>query len=170
MTATTISEQVMLNGGCERLLVCGGGSHNPLVMSRLAAHLPRTEVNPTDQAGISGDNMEALAFAWLAWRTLSGLPGNLPSVTGASDATILGAIYPANPTVRRSPGISSPVLYKHKSIKDTVYVCFNQDVSMKKLFMLFLPVLLSGCSYYHDIIERMHTNTQVWQCDGKPSG
>ncbi|CDL55347.1 anhydro-N-acetylmuramic acid kinase [Klebsiella pneumoniae] len=46
--------------------------------------------------------MEALAFAWLAWRTLAGLPGNLPSVTGASEASVLGAIFPANPPQNRS--------------------------------------------------------------------
>ena len=40
LTAVTISEQVLLSGGCERLLVCGGGARNPLLMSRLAALLP----------------------------------------------------------------------------------------------------------------------------------
>ncbi|MGB9096206.1 anhydro-N-acetylmuramic acid kinase [Erwinia sp.] len=97
LTAKTIAEQVMLSGGCEKLLVCGGGSRNLLLMSRLASLLAGTEVGTTDEAGISGDDMEALAFAWLAYRTLSGLPGNLPSVTGASEASVLGAIYPANP-------------------------------------------------------------------------
>lgn len=102
LTAVTISEQVLLCGGCERLLVCGGGSRNPLLMARLSALLPGTEVTTTDEAGISGDDMEALAFAWLAWRTLAGLPGNLPSVTGASQASVLGAIYPANPRQNQS--------------------------------------------------------------------
>lgn len=102
LTAVTISEQVLLSGGCERLLVCGGGSRNPLLMSRLAALLPGTEVSTTDEAGVSGDDMEGLAFAWLAWRTLAGLPGNLPSVTGASEPTILGAIFPANPAHNQS--------------------------------------------------------------------
>lgn len=102
LTAVSISEQVLLSGGCERLLVCGGGARNPLLMARLAALLPGTEVSTTDEAGISGDDMEALAFAWLAWRTLAGLPGNLPSVTGASQATVLGAIFPANPQQNQS--------------------------------------------------------------------
>lgn len=97
LTAVTISEQVLLSGGCERLMVCGGGSRNPLLMTRLAGLLPGTEVTTTDEAGISGDDMEALAFAWLAWRTLAGLPGNLPSVTGAREASVLGAVFPANP-------------------------------------------------------------------------
>ncbi|NIY46654.1 anhydro-N-acetylmuramic acid kinase [Cedecea colo] len=102
LTAVTISEQVLLSGGCERLMVCGGGSRNPLLMARLAALLPGTEVGTTDDAGISGDDMEALAFAWLACRTMSGLPGNLPSVTGASEASVLGAIFPANPLHNQS--------------------------------------------------------------------
>lgn len=102
LTAVSISEQVLLNGGCERLLVCGGGSRNPLLMARLAALLPGTEVTTTDEAGISGDDMEALAFAWLAWRTVAGLPGNLPSVTGAREASVLGAIFPANPRHNQS--------------------------------------------------------------------
>ncbi|MEQ0073661.1 anhydro-N-acetylmuramic acid kinase [Klebsiella sp. CN_Kp118] len=102
LTAVSISEQVLLSGGCERLLVCGGGARNSLLMARLAALLPGTEVSTTDEAGISGDDMEALAFAWLAWRTLAGLPGNLPSVTGASQASVLGAIFPVNPPQNQS--------------------------------------------------------------------
>ncbi|MBC8943861.1 anhydro-N-acetylmuramic acid kinase [Xenorhabdus indica] len=94
LTAVSIAEQVLLNDGCERLLVCGGGARNPFIMHRLSALLPDTEVATTDKYGLSGDDMEALAFAWLAFRTMSGLPGNLPSVTGADRATILGAIYP----------------------------------------------------------------------------
>ena len=74
LTAVTISEQVLLSGGCERLLVCGGGARNPLLMAP-AALLPGTEVSTTDEAGISGDDMEALAFAaggerWLVCRAI----------------------------------------------------------------------------------------------------
>ncbi len=94
LTAVSIAEQVQLAGSCDRLMVCGGGARNPLVMARLSAMLPGTEVSTTDSFGISGDDMEALAFAWLAFRTLSGKAGNLPSVTGASQETVLGAIYP----------------------------------------------------------------------------
>ena len=38
--------------------------------------------------------VEATAFAWLAKQALEGKPGNLPSVTGARGARVLGAIYP----------------------------------------------------------------------------
>ncbi|MGC0092513.1 anhydro-N-acetylmuramic acid kinase, partial [Enterobacter asburiae] len=38
----------------------------------------------------------------LAWRTIAGQPGNLPSVTGAREASVLGAIFPANPRHNQS--------------------------------------------------------------------
>ncbi len=96
LTVKTIVDQVLQHGGCQRLLVCGGGAHNRLLMARLQALLTSCRVMTTDQMGISSGDMEALAFAWLAWRTLNGLPGNLPSVTGARAESVLGAIFPAN--------------------------------------------------------------------------
>ena len=78
----------------ERVLVCGGGVHNTALMQRLQGQsgLP---VESTAEYGIDPDWMEAMAFAWLAQRTLSGEPGNLPAVTGAQGPRILGAIHPA---------------------------------------------------------------------------
>ncbi len=81
-------------GKPEELAVCGGGAHNEMLLRRLSALLPRTRIQTSDILGIEADWVEALAFAWLARQTLHGLPGNLPSVTGAKGARILGAIYP----------------------------------------------------------------------------
>ncbi|MGI9263612.1 MAG: anhydro-N-acetylmuramic acid kinase [Gammaproteobacteria bacterium] len=77
-----------------RLLVCGGGARNTELMRRLAAGLQNWTVGPTDDLGIGSEWVEAAAFAWLAHRTLEGLPGNLPEVTGARRETVLGAIFP----------------------------------------------------------------------------
>ena len=52
-------------------------------------------VKSTEALGISPNHVEALAFAWLAYRHVERLPGNLPSVTGAKGLRILGALYPA---------------------------------------------------------------------------
>jgi anhydro-N-acetylmuramic acid kinase len=52
-------------------------------------------VEATDLHGLDADFVEAMAFAWLARQTLGGLPGNLPSATGARGYRVLGAIYPA---------------------------------------------------------------------------
>jgi len=78
----------------DELVVCGGGAHNEALLRCLSALLPRTRILTSDMLGIGADWVEALGFAWLARQTLRGLPGNLPSVTGARGERILGAIYP----------------------------------------------------------------------------
>jgi anhydro-N-acetylmuramic acid kinase len=75
------------------LIPCGGGAHNSDLLSRLARHLPETALVPSSDWGWPADWMEAGAFAWLAWRRLEGLPGNLPSVTGAAGPRVLGGVY-----------------------------------------------------------------------------
>ena len=83
-----------------RLIVCGGGVHNDHLMARLAARLPETRIESSAAHGVDPEQVEAAAFAWLAARTLAGLPGNLPSVTGARQAAVLGAIWPGAATGR----------------------------------------------------------------------
>ncbi|NYZ61990.1 anhydro-N-acetylmuramic acid kinase [Luteimonas deserti] len=78
-----------------RLIACGGGVHNGALMRALAAALPGTQVESSAAHGLDPDHMEAMGFAWLARRTLLGMPGNLPLVTGAAGPRILGGIYPA---------------------------------------------------------------------------
>jgi anhydro-N-acetylmuramic acid kinase len=78
-----------------RVLACGGGVHNPLLMRRLAARLPGVVLESTAAHGLDPDHVEAMGFAWLARQTLAGLPGNLPSVTGARGPRILGCVHPA---------------------------------------------------------------------------
>ena len=75
-----------------RVIVSGGGAHNRLHMTRLAELLPKLAVELSDRYGLPVDAKEAIAFAILADRTLHGLPGNLPSVTGARRAVVLGKI------------------------------------------------------------------------------
>jgi anhydro-N-acetylmuramic acid kinase len=77
-----------------QILVCGGGRLNPLLMQRMG-DLAGVQVKPVESVDVDGDSLEAAAFAWLAARTLSGLSGNAPAVTGAQGERILGAIYPA---------------------------------------------------------------------------
>jgi anhydro-N-acetylmuramic acid kinase len=82
-------------GQPEELYVCGGGARNGWLMAQLAERAPDWRTTTTDSLGLPADQVEAMAFAWLAWRTLHGQPGNLPAVTGARGPRILGAIYPA---------------------------------------------------------------------------
>ena len=75
-------------------VICGGGALNTALMQRLAQLAPCPVVSSADK-GLHPSHVEAAAFAWLAQRTLLGLSGNAPSVTGARGERVLGAIYPA---------------------------------------------------------------------------
>jgi anhydro-N-acetylmuramic acid kinase len=79
----------------KELIVCGGGALNGLLMSRLQAGLPHVRVLSSAERGMPPLQVEAAAFAWLARQTVLGLPGNLPKVTGAQGARILGGIFKA---------------------------------------------------------------------------
>jgi anhydro-N-acetylmuramic acid kinase len=66
------------------------------LMRRLYRQLSPAHLGTTLELGCDPAWVEAAAFAWLAQRTLEGLSGNLPSVTGAAGERVLGAIYPGN--------------------------------------------------------------------------
>ncbi|OUL31455.1 anhydro-N-acetylmuramic acid kinase [Nostoc sp. RF31YmG] len=96
LTVETVAEALLAHQpGTARMLVCGGGVRNPVLMAALAARLPAVDVDSSQAHGLDPDYMEAMGFAWLAAQTLSGRPGNLPSVSGARGPRILGAIHPA---------------------------------------------------------------------------
>ncbi|TKS53122.1 anhydro-N-acetylmuramic acid kinase [Luteimonas yindakuii] len=95
LTVTTVADALRASGAeTARVIACGGGVHNPVLMQALAAALP-CELESSTAHGLDPDFVEAMGFAWLARQTLRGLPGNLPSVTGAAGPRVLGGIYPA---------------------------------------------------------------------------
>lgn len=91
LTATSIMN-VLQQEPAEHIWVCGGGTKNRYLMERLQSKCD-TKILSTDVVGIPVDWIEAAAFAWLAHQTQHHLPGNLPSVTGARKAAVLGAVY-----------------------------------------------------------------------------
>lgn len=80
--------------GTKKMIVCGGGALNTHLMERLAFYLPNLNVISSDSTGLPPLQVEAAAFAWLAFKTVRSETSSLPSVTGARGARILGAIYP----------------------------------------------------------------------------
>lgn len=96
LTARSASAAILERGMPSRVLVCGGGVQNGFLMERLRASLPGTTVEATDAHGLDSRWVEASAFAWLAASTLAGQAGNLPTVTGAQRAVVLGGIYQAS--------------------------------------------------------------------------
>jgi len=94
LSARTIATSILkFAPDIDEVLVCGGGIHNADLMQRLRGYLTGAQVSSTDLYGLHPDWVEAAAFAWLAKRRLEGKTGNLPEVTGASRAAVLGAIY-----------------------------------------------------------------------------
>ena len=96
LTALTVADALKATqASTTRVLACGGGVRNPLLMARIAALLPGMRIESTAVHGLDPDYVEAMAFAWLARETLAGRPGNLPAVTGARGPRVLGVIHPA---------------------------------------------------------------------------
>ena len=99
LTAISLAQSVLrdcsASGKPHSVWLCGGGARNRDLVRRIETALPGIAVGPTDQLGLPGAWIEAMAFAWLARQTLLGEPGNLPRVTGAAGSRVLGAIYPA---------------------------------------------------------------------------
>ena len=96
LSARTVADALqMTQPDTRRVLVCGGGVRNAVLMARLAAYLPQAIVESTAMHGLEPDYVEAMGFAWLAREALASRPGNLPAVTGASGRRILGTVFPA---------------------------------------------------------------------------
>lgn len=76
-------------------IVTGGGRHNPVIMSGLADTLG-VPVEPVESVGWDGDALEAQAFAYLAVRSLYGLPLTVPGTTGVPAPLTGGQLFPAD--------------------------------------------------------------------------
>ncbi len=64
-------------------IICGGGRRNKTIMSQLAG-LVQNAVVPAEAVGLDGDSVEAEAWAYLAVRSLKGLPITFPGTTGVA--------------------------------------------------------------------------------------
>ena len=76
------------------IYIAGGGASNQRLMLRLQERLGSCKVLTIDELGISTQSKEALAFALIGFLTVHGLPGQLPSCTGASGERLLGSLTP----------------------------------------------------------------------------
>lgn len=95
LTARTITDAIRQFPGLDRpeVFVCGGGAHNDALMRALQESLADCAVRRTDVLGVPVDWVEAMAFAWLAYRRWHELPGNNPGVTGAARPAVLGGLF-----------------------------------------------------------------------------
>ena len=92
LTATTIANAIRALEQIKQCYVCGGGAFNGQLMAQLGELLPDCTVKATDSLALHPQWVEGVAFAWLAWAYLHRVPGNVPNVTGASRAVVLGSL------------------------------------------------------------------------------
>jgi anhydro-N-acetylmuramic acid kinase len=76
-------------------LIAGGGAKNPTLRAQLAQALAPLRVTTFDERYFDGEAKEAVAFALLAHLHLEGIPGNVPTATGARGPRVLGVFTPA---------------------------------------------------------------------------
>jgi anhydro-N-acetylmuramic acid kinase len=92
LTAAAVARSIDLLPQPPRIwVVAGGGARNATLMRMLAARLPAT-VLTADAVGWSADALEAQAFAYLAVRTLRGLPITFPTTTGVATPMTGGVV------------------------------------------------------------------------------
>ncbi|MGZ0230973.1 anhydro-N-acetylmuramic acid kinase [Streptomyces sp. CPS1] len=112
LTAITVADACRAHKVTE-LVVSGGGTRNPVLMRMIEQELPGVRLRPSDDLGLPSDAKEALAFAVLGFLTVHGLPGTLPSGTGARHATLLGSITPGSTPLRLpEPAVRPPRLLR----------------------------------------------------------
>ncbi len=99
LTAKSISQDIKLLAKQAKVYLCGGGVHNKQLVYLLNQCLNSSsgqaayQISPTDENGIAGDLLEAIAFAWLAFAYENQIASNLPAVTGAIKKCTLGTEY-----------------------------------------------------------------------------
>lgn len=98
-TARTIADSykqwILPKHHLSEVVVSGGGSYNETLIKFLIHYFPScVKIHSINRFGIAPNAKEALAFAILAHETISGNPNNIPGVTGAREAVIMGKIIP----------------------------------------------------------------------------
>ena len=102
LTAKTIANDIKSLSTNADVWLCGGGRHNTALINALRRELTSEasdnsnasyQLASIDDINIDGDNLEAMAFAWLAYAYQKNIFSNMPSVTGARKSTTLGVLF-----------------------------------------------------------------------------
>ncbi len=86
-----------IKDGIDDVIVGGGGVRNRAIMSHLSEIFSPVPVSSFETHGWDSKALESVAFAVLAYQTVTEHCGNVPSVTGAAHPRLLGCIVPNGP-------------------------------------------------------------------------
>ncbi len=90
------------------VVASGGGTRNPVLMAEIARRMPQATVGQIDEYGVAEASKEALIMAVIGFLTMHGLPGTVPSCTGASRPVVLGSVVPGAAPLRLDAGAQAP--------------------------------------------------------------
>ena len=107
LTARTVADACRRHGVVE-VVASGGGVRNPALVAALQGALGPVPLVMADARGLPSDGKEAYLFALLGFLTWHGLPGAVPSATGARGPRILGRISPGAGPLRLPPPAPPP--------------------------------------------------------------
>ncbi|MBP2708411.1 anhydro-N-acetylmuramic acid kinase [Microbispora sp. RL4-1S] len=107
LTAVTVADACRAHSVTE-LVVSGGGVRNPTMLRMIGEELPGVPLRSSDDLGVPSAAKEALAFAVLGFLTVHGLPGQVPSCTGARHAVLLGGLTPGRGPLRLPEPVAVP--------------------------------------------------------------
>ena len=93
VTVETVAQEVE-KYALSSLYVAGGGAANKQLMKRMQERLSNCTILSISELGISTQSKEAIAFALIGFLSMHGLPGQIPSCTGASGGRVLGSLTP----------------------------------------------------------------------------
>ena len=108
LTARLVADACREHGLTE-LVAAGGGVRNPTLMRRITDLAAPTRVRLIDEFGLPAQAKEAYLMALLGYLSVHGLPGTIPSATGARTGAILGSFTPgARPLRLPEPAAVAP--------------------------------------------------------------
>jgi anhydro-N-acetylmuramic acid kinase len=114
LTVETVARSVDEYGVVE-LFVAGGGTRNPVIMEGLRKRLSNVAISLIDDFGIPEDAKEAMLFALLGFLSVNGIAGTVASCTGASHASVLGAIIPGRQNIVSLAASDAPTMLVFKN-------------------------------------------------------
>lgn len=108
LTARTVADECRAHG-VRRVVASGGGVRNPSLLAALRAHLGEVGLVVSDELGLPAGGKEAHLAALLGFLAWRGLPGSLPTTTGARGPRVLGSITPGgHPLQLPAPATAGP--------------------------------------------------------------